>query len=144
MKYSRNSANLPKHLSLMQNKYFTVSQRGYTVKPVLSSHSKRRPKLGFQDRLSLNAGQKYCRKHSAVLLTFIKPPFVIKTFVLSIFEWLLYTGFTVQLFSCSSIVGIFTFISMINTTYESLKARKVFIFKTFNCYEHLKVYAQSS
>ena len=31
-----------------------------TVKPVLSGHSKRRPKIGFQDRLSLNAGQKYC------------------------------------------------------------------------------------
>ena len=27
-----------------------------TVKPVLSGHSKRRPKIGFQDRLSLNAG----------------------------------------------------------------------------------------
>ena len=32
-----------------------------TVKPVLSSPSKRRPKIGFQDRLSFNAGQKYCR-----------------------------------------------------------------------------------
>ena len=36
----------------------------------------------FQDRLSLNAGQKYCRKlqweHSAILLTFIKLPPVIK------------------------------------------------------------------
>ena len=32
-----------------------------TVKPVLSGHSKRTPKIGFQDRLSLNAGQKYCR-----------------------------------------------------------------------------------
>ena len=30
------------------------------VKPVLSRHSKR-PKFGFQDRLSLNAGLKYCR-----------------------------------------------------------------------------------
>ena len=30
-----------------------------TVKPVLSGHSKRRAKIGFQDRLSLNAGQKY-------------------------------------------------------------------------------------
>ena len=29
--------------------------------PVFSGHSKRRPKIGFQDRLSLNAGQKYCR-----------------------------------------------------------------------------------
>ena len=27
-------------------------------------------------------------EHSAILLTFIKPPFVIKIFVLSIFEWL--------------------------------------------------------
>ena len=37
------------------------------------------------------AGQKYCRmlqgEHSAILSTFIKLPFVIKFFVLSIFEW---------------------------------------------------------
>ena len=57
------------------------------------------PKIGFQDQLSLNAGQKYCRmlqgKRSAILSTFIKLPFVIKTFVLSSFEWLFYTVFTV-------------------------------------------------
>ena len=57
------------------------------------------PKIGFQDRLSLNAGQKYCRmlqwEHSAILSTIIKLPFVIKFFVLSIFEWPLQTGFTV-------------------------------------------------
>ena len=35
------------------------------------------------------------REHSAILLTFIKLPFVIKIFVLSIFEWLLKSGFTV-------------------------------------------------
>ena len=34
-------------------------------------------------------------EHSAILLTFIKLPFVIKFFVLSIFEWTLNTGFTV-------------------------------------------------
>ena len=55
--------------------------------------------ISFQDQLLLNAGQKYCRmlqwEHSAILLTFIKLPFVIKIFVLSIFEWPLYTGFTV-------------------------------------------------
>ena len=34
-------------------------------------------------------------EHSAILSTFIKLPFSIKTFVLSIFEWLLKTGFTV-------------------------------------------------
>ena len=54
------------------------------------------PKIGFQDQLSLNAGQKYCRmlqgEHSAILSTFIKLPFVIKIFVLSIFEWPFYTG----------------------------------------------------
>ena len=36
-----------------------------------------------------------CSKHSAILMTFIKLPFVIKIFVLSIFEWPFYTGFTV-------------------------------------------------
>ena len=59
--------------------------------------SKRR-KLVFQDQISLNAGQKYCRmlqgEHSAILLTFIKLPFVIKIFVLAIFERPFYTEFT--------------------------------------------------
>ena len=48
----------------------------------------KRPKIGFQDSLSLNAGQKYCRmlqgEHSAILLTFTKLPFVIKILVLYI------------------------------------------------------------
>ena len=35
-------------------------------------------------------------EHSALLSNFIKPPFLIKIFILSIFEWLLKTGFTVQ------------------------------------------------
>ena len=34
-------------------------------------------------------------EHSAILLTFIKLPFFIKIFVLSIFEWPFYKGFTV-------------------------------------------------
>ena len=34
-------------------------------------------------------------EHSAILSTFIKLPFSIKTFVLSIFKWQLKTGFTV-------------------------------------------------
>ena len=74
-----------------------------TVKPVLSSHSKSRPKIGFQGQFLLNAAQKYCRmlqgEPSAILLIFIKLPFVIKIFVLSIFEWPLKTGFTVM-FHC--------------------------------------------
>ena len=50
-------------------------------------------------------------EHSTILLTFIKLPFVIRTFVLSIFEWPFYTGFTVlptiletMLFSLVSVI----------------------------------------
>ena len=46
-----------------------------------------------------NAGPNDCRmlqcEHSAILSTFIKLPFVIKIFVLSGFEGLFYTGFSV-------------------------------------------------
>ena len=42
------------------------------------------PKIVFQDQLSLNAGQNYCRvfqwEISAILSTFVKLPFVIKIF----------------------------------------------------------------
>ena len=84
------------------------------IKPVIedvaSTYSKtcvkrplsKRPKIVFRYQLKLNAGQKYCRMlplHSAILLTFIKLPFVIKIFVLSIFEWQFYTDFTVFTFS---------------------------------------------
>ena len=69
-----------------------------TVKPVLSSHTKR-PKIGFQDQISLNAGQKYCRmlqgEHSAILSTFIKLPFFIKIFFLSILSGPYKTGFAI-------------------------------------------------
>ena len=55
-----------------------------TVKPVLMP-LKNNTKTSFQYRLSLNGGQKYCRmlqgEHSAILSTFIKLPFPIKTFV---------------------------------------------------------------
>ena len=56
-------------------------------------------KNAFQDQLSLNAGQKYCRmlqrEHSAILTTFIELPFVIKIFILSILECPFYAGLTV-------------------------------------------------
>ena len=59
----------------------------------------KRPDIGFQDHLSPNAGQKYCRmlqrEHSVIFSTLIKLPLVIKIFVLSIFEWPLQTDFTV-------------------------------------------------
>ena len=68
-------------------------------KTCLKGPLKNAKKIGLQDRLLLNAGQKYCRmlqrEHSAILSTFIKLPFTIKTLVLSIFKWPLKTGFTV-------------------------------------------------
>ena len=53
---------------------------------------KKKTKIGFEDQLSLNEGP---REHSAILLTFIRLPYVIKISVVPIFEWLLKTGFTV-------------------------------------------------
>ena len=62
-------------------------------KTCVNGHSQKDKKIGFQDHLSLNGGQ---GEHSAILLTFIKLPFVIKIFVFSILEWSFYTGFTVK------------------------------------------------
>ena len=47
----------------------------------------------YKTKLSLNQ-VKCIAECSAILSTLIKLPFVIKTFVLSIFEWLLNRGFT--------------------------------------------------
>ena len=70
-----------------------------TVKPVLGGHSKRRPKLVFKTDYLLMQVKSIAecskKEHSAILSTFIKLPFVFKIFVLSNFEWLLKTGFTV-------------------------------------------------
>ena len=70
-----------------------------TVKLVLRGHSKRTPKqkLVFNTdyRLIQVKGITECSKHSAILSTFIKLPYSIKTFVLSILKWSLKTGFTV-------------------------------------------------
>ena len=70
--------------------HFMVVQsgKGYSKTCVKQPLSKRR-KIGFQDQLSLNAGE-----HSAILSTFIKLQFVIKICFL-FFEWPLKTGFTV-------------------------------------------------
>ena len=63
----------PDRLALLETSASTLfsTLNENTVKPVLSGHSKRRPKIRFQDRLLLNADQKYCRmlqgEHSAIL-----------------------------------------------------------------------------
>ena len=69
--------------------YIAYKYRAQYSKTCLKRLLKKNKKICFQYQLSLNAGQKYCRmlqkEHSAILSTFIKLPFSIKTFVLSIF-----------------------------------------------------------
>ena len=69
------------------------------VKPVYNGHSQKDQKLVFKTNYRLMQAKSIaeCSKgeHSATLLTCIKLPFVIKIFLLSIFEWPFYTGFTV-------------------------------------------------
>ena len=43
----------------------------YCLKQPLNA--KRRPKIGFQDRLSLNVGQKYCRMLQESILQYFRP-----------------------------------------------------------------------
>ena len=81
----------------------TITSQEYVQSnaPVKTMYSKTclKRQLKKEDQLWLNAGQKYCRmlqgEHSAILSTFIKLPFIIKIFVLFIFEWLLKTYITV-------------------------------------------------
>ena len=71
----------------------------YHIKIPLS----KRPKIGFQDHLSLNAGQKYCRLlHSAKVMIFIKLPFVIRNFVIPPANFACggYTVFTFSVRAC--------------------------------------------
>ena len=57
------------------------------VKYVLNGHSEEDQKIGFKTDYRL-------REHSAILFTFIKLPFVVKTFDLSILGWPFQTGLT--------------------------------------------------
>ena len=65
---------------LMDDKCSFKYSKTFVIRPL----SKRR-KISFQDQISPNAGQKYSRmlqgEHSAILLAFIKLPFVMKIIV---------------------------------------------------------------
>ena len=94
-------------ISTISDVYYTDWKLHFSArysKTCVNRPPSKRTKNGFQDGLSLNAGQKYCRmlqsENSAILSTFIKLPVVIKSFVLYIFEWPFYTGFTVCHMTC--------------------------------------------
>ena len=72
-----------------------------TVKPVLSGQSKAQ-KLVFKTDYRLMQVKSIAEcsgEHSAILLTLIKLPFVINSFVLSIFDWPLKSDSTVYTIS---------------------------------------------
>ena len=50
----------PHSVSSLKTKTYTIDKQ-CTVKPFLSSHLKKQTKIGYQDSLSLYAGQTYCR-----------------------------------------------------------------------------------
>ena len=86
------------------------------IKTWLKRPLKKKTKTGFQGRFLLHGDKKYCRmlqrEHSAILLTFIKLQFVIKIFVLSVFEWPLKTGFTVLTFILFVLFNIHKYLTM--------------------------------
>ena len=66
-----------------------TSKKDVSIMQTSKKDFSKRPKIGFQYQLLLNACQNYCRmlqgEHSAILLTLIKLPIIIKIFVLSFF-----------------------------------------------------------
>ena len=63
----------------------------HTVKPALNGHSQKDQKLVFKTNYCLMQ----VKSIAECSFDLLKLPFVIKIFVLSIFEWPFYTGFTV-------------------------------------------------
>ena len=73
-------------------------------------------------------------EHSAILLTFIKLPFVIKIFVWSIFEWPLKTGFTVFLITTDELSDLRGQVKLLedkNTKYmqENIEIQEVRLYR---------------
>ena len=67
-------------------------------------------------------------EHSAILLTFIKLPFVIKTFVSSIFEWPFYTGFSVGELFYSCTQNARQPLVSVSTTFNNITNIEIIIF----------------
>ena len=67
-------------------------------------------------------------EHSAILLTFIKLPFVTKIFVLSSFEWPFYTGFTVLLLCLQMFGSVASILDLTSASTGLLDCSKVSLF----------------
>ena len=67
-----------------------------TVKPVISSHSTRTQKLVFNTDYRLMHVKSIAESSPSSILQYFRPSLSYQTFVLSIFKWLIKTGFTVD------------------------------------------------
>ena len=76
----------------------SVNRYILSSKTCLKRPLKKNKNIGFQLRLSINAGQKYCRCSKGSILKYFRPSFLSFHFPLrplSSFKWPLQTGFTV-------------------------------------------------
>ena len=78
-------------------------------------------------------------EHSAILSTFIKLPMVIKIFVLSIFEWPFYTGFTVEI-----MIKLFAWIHIVLSISYHLSLRALFCLFLRGRFTQVLLYAYSA
>ena len=85
--------------------------------------------------------------YSAILSTFIKQTLVFKTFVLSIFEWPLKTGFTVHnilqtsSFQCMYVRSLLCSYEHIHTSWGSCNSLIMTLYRHFNALFDLILYA---
>ena len=62
---------IKKHILIMMERH--LLHHKYYSKNFLKRSLKKKTKIGFQDRLSLNAGQNYCRKLQGCILQYFRP-----------------------------------------------------------------------
>ena len=76
---------------------YQMEDKNENICEITTVTSEKDLRLTFQHDLFLFVMRETLRlwEHSALLSTFIKLPFVFYIFILSIFEWPFYTGFTV-------------------------------------------------
>ena len=82
---AKSHAILAVHITALQRSDYRITRLLFVFvhsKTCTKRPLSKRSQIGFQDQLSLHAG---LLEHSAILSTFIRLPFVIKIFVLSIF-----------------------------------------------------------
>ena len=98
------------HFTCRDIEYYPLYSQGYGIlcsifwllSEIFSKSLYKTATLKKTKKLVFKTNDRLKRSKVALLSTFIKLPFVIKIFVLSIFEWPFYTGFTLHVFLINS------------------------------------------